>query len=74
MPSTLSRRRKRVTFDKDESERILRVARLVAGAVDGLDELENARNWLVEPAWGLDGELPLEFADTEPGGGKSNGC
>lgn len=66
-PSTLSRRRKRGTFDKDESERILRVARLVARAIDVLDGMENARTWLTEPARGLGGEPPLEFADTEPG-------
>jgi len=66
-PSTLSRRRKRGTFDKDESERILRVARLVARAVDVLDGLEHARKWLTEPARGLGGERPLAFADTEPG-------
>lgn len=65
--STLSRRRKRGTFDKDESERILRVARLVARAMDVLDGLENARKWLTEPARGLGGERPLAFADTEPG-------
>jgi putative toxin-antitoxin system antitoxin component (TIGR02293 family) len=65
--STLSRRRKRGTFDKDESERILRVARLVARAMDVLDGLENARTWLTEPARGLGGERPLAFADTEPG-------
>lgn len=65
--STLSRRRKRGTFDKDESERILRVARLVTRAVDVLDGLENARKWLTEPARGLGGERPLAFADTEPG-------
>jgi putative toxin-antitoxin system antitoxin component (TIGR02293 family) len=65
--STLSRRRKRGAFDKDESERILRVARLVARAVDVLDGLENARKWFTEPARGLGGECPLAFADTEPG-------
>ena len=66
-PSTLSRRRKRGTFDKDESERIFRVARLVARATGVLDGMENARKWLTEPARGLGGEPPLEFADTEPG-------
>ena len=65
--STLSRRRKRGMFDKDESERVLRVARLVARAADVLDGMENARKWLTEPARGLGGEPPLEFADTEPG-------
>lgn len=66
-PSTLSRRRKRGTFNKEESERLLRVARLALRAIDVLDGLENARRWLTEPARALGGEVPLKFADTEPG-------
>jgi putative toxin-antitoxin system antitoxin component (TIGR02293 family) len=66
-PSTLSRRRKRGTFNKEESERLLRVARLALRAIDVLDGLENARKWLTEPARALGGEVPLKFADTEPG-------
>lgn len=66
-PSTLSRRRKRGTLDRDESERLLRVARLTAHAVDVLDGVENARRWLTQPARALGGEAPLRFTDTEPG-------
>ena len=66
-PSTLSRRRKRGTFNKDESERVLRLARIALRAVDVLDGQENARKWLTEPARALGEEKPLEFADTEPG-------
>ena len=66
-PSTLSRRRKRGRFDKDESERILRIARIALRATEVLGGLENARKWLTEPARALGGEKPLEFADTEPG-------
>lgn len=66
-PSTLSRRRKHGTFNKDESERLLRVARLALRAIDVLDGLDNARKWLTEPARALGGEPPLNFADTEPG-------
>jgi putative toxin-antitoxin system antitoxin component (TIGR02293 family) len=66
-PSTLSRRRKRGTFNKEESDRLLRVARLALRAIDVLDGLENARKWLTEPARALGGEVPLKFADTEPG-------
>lgn len=66
-PSTLSRRRKRGHFEKGESERILRVARIALRAVDVLGGPENARKWLTEPARALGGEKPLEFADTEPG-------
>jgi putative toxin-antitoxin system antitoxin component (TIGR02293 family) len=66
-PSTLSRRRKRGRFDKDESERILRVARIALRAAEVLGGPENARKWLTEPARALGGERPLAFADTEPG-------
>ena len=66
-PSTLSRRRKHGTFNKDESERILRVARLALRAIDVLDGRNNAQKWLTEPARALGGEPPLDFADTEPG-------
>ncbi|PQJ26841.1 hypothetical protein BSZ35_18085 [Salinibacter sp. 10B] len=66
-PSTLSRRRKKGTFNKDESERILRIARIALRAVDVLDGKDNAQKWLTEPARALGGEKPLEFADTEPG-------
>jgi len=66
-PSTLSRRRKRGRFDKDESERVLRIARIALRAVDVLEGPENARKWLTEPARALGGEEPLAFADTEPG-------
>jgi len=66
-PSTLSRRRNRGHFNKNESERILRVAHIALRAVNVLGSPENARKWLTEPARALGGEKPLEFADTEPG-------
>ena len=65
--STLSRRRKRGFFDKDESERLLRLARISLRAVDVMESAENARQWLTESARALGGEAPLHFADTEPG-------
>jgi putative toxin-antitoxin system antitoxin component (TIGR02293 family) len=65
--STLSRRRKRGTLSKDESERVLRIARIALRAVEVLEGPENARKWLTEPVRALGGEEPLQFADTEPG-------
>jgi putative toxin-antitoxin system antitoxin component (TIGR02293 family) len=65
--STLSRRRKRGSFDKDESERLLRLARIAVRAVDVMESADTARQWLTEPARALGGEPPLHFADTEPG-------
>ena len=66
-PSTLSRRRERGALDKDESERVLRIARIALRATGVLDGRENARKWLTEPSRALGGETPLQFADTEPG-------
>lgn len=65
--STLSRRREQGSFKKDESERILRVARLALRAVEVFEGTANARKWLTDPARALGGESPLRFADTEPG-------
>lgn len=65
--STLSRRRQHGTFNSDESERIVRVARLFTHAVRALEGEENARKWLKEPVRALGEESPLRFADTEPG-------
>jgi len=65
--STLSRRRKRGFFAKDESERLLRLARIALRAVDVMEGAENARQWLTKSARALGGESPLHFADTEPG-------
>jgi len=67
-PSTLSRRRSGGgRFNKDESERLLRLGRLVAYATDVLDGVENVQVWFTRPAKALGGETPLAFSDTEPG-------
>lgn len=65
--STLSRRRKRGFFDRDESERLVRIGLLVVRAVEVMDTLENARAWLMAAARALGGETPLQYASTEPG-------
>ena len=65
--STLSRRRRRGYFDRDESERLVRIGLLVVRAVEVMETLENARKWLTEPARALGGEIPLQYASVEPG-------
>lgn len=65
--STLSRRRQRGFFDRDESERLVRIGALIVRAVEVLETLENARKWLTEPARALGGEIPLHYASVEPG-------
>jgi len=67
--ATLSRRRQSgEPLDAALSDRLLRFARLfrLATALHDGDE-DAAREWLAKPARALDGETPLDRADTETG-------
>ncbi len=65
--STLSRRRKSGRFEKDESERLMRIGRLFRRAAEVFEDEELAREWLKAPQRALGGARPLQYADTEPG-------
>lgn len=67
--ATLSRRRQSgQPLDAGRSDRLLRFARLYRLAADLHDgDEEAARAWLRKPAGALDGETPLDHADTEAG-------
>lgn len=65
--STLVRRRKSGRLDMQESDRLLRYARLYARAEDVLGGAASARQWLGAPARALAFASPLEFAETEAG-------
>ena len=65
--STLAVRKKRGRFSFEESERLYRVQRLLRKAVDVFGDLEMARKWLKEKAYGLGDMSPLDFAKTEIG-------
>jgi putative toxin-antitoxin system antitoxin component (TIGR02293 family) len=67
--ATLSRRRQSGRrLDAGRSDRLLRFARLFRLAVELHDgDEEAARDWLRKPARALDGEAPLNHADTEAG-------
>jgi putative toxin-antitoxin system antitoxin component (TIGR02293 family) len=67
--ATLSRRRHSgQPLDAGRSDRLLRYARLFRLAVELHDGDEvAARVWLNKPARALDGETPLDHADTEAG-------
>ena len=67
--ATLSRRRQSgQPLDPGRSDRLLRFARLFRLAVELHDgDEEAARDWLRKPARALDGETPLDRADTEAG-------
>ncbi|TMB42922.1 MAG: DUF2384 domain-containing protein [Deltaproteobacteria bacterium] len=67
--ATLSRRRQSgQPLDAGHSDRLLRLARLFRLATELHDgDEEAARDWLSKPARALDGETPLDRADTEAG-------
>jgi putative toxin-antitoxin system antitoxin component (TIGR02293 family) len=67
--ATLSRRRQSGRrLDAAHSDRVLRFARLFRLATELYDGDEGAaRAWLSKPARALDGETPLDHAETEAG-------
>lgn len=67
--ATLSRRRQSGRpLDAGHSDRLVRFARLFRLATELHDgDEEAARDWLRKPARALDGETPLDHADTEAG-------
>lgn len=67
--ATLSRRRQSgQPLDANHSDRVLRFARLFRLATELYDGDEDAaRVWLSKSARGLDGETPLDHAETEAG-------
>jgi putative toxin-antitoxin system antitoxin component (TIGR02293 family) len=67
--TTLSRRRDADALKPAESDRLVRLARLVAMAHELMrGDGAAARRWLQEPNELIEGESPLERASTEVGG------
>jgi putative toxin-antitoxin system antitoxin component (TIGR02293 family) len=65
---TLSRRIARdELFSVDESDRMVRLARVVASAKDTLGTTRKASSWLQTPNMVLDGQAPLDLLDTDAG-------
>lgn len=64
---TLVRRKQEGKLRADESERVYRLADLMARATDVLHSYEEAKHWLKTPKKALGGETPLSLADTEIG-------
>lgn len=65
---TLSRRKKSKRLSPDESDRLLRAARVLGRARDLFEgDFEAARRWIGNPSVALGGATPLEFAATEIG-------
>ena len=68
---TLTRRQTQRRLRPDESDRLLRVARIFDLTVDLFEsDRDAARTWLEQPQPGLGGAVPLEFASTDVGAAK----
>jgi putative toxin-antitoxin system antitoxin component (TIGR02293 family) len=65
--ATLHRRKAAGRLEPDESDRVLRFARLMGKAVQVFETEVGARAWMSSPQFGLGGETPLDYAMTELG-------
>jgi putative toxin-antitoxin system antitoxin component (TIGR02293 family) len=65
--STLQRRKNAGRLSSDESDKVLRFARLLEHATDVFGDIDKARAWLKHPQYGLGGAVPLDYAETEIG-------
>ncbi len=65
--ATLHRRKISGRLAPDESDKVVRFARLLGHAVDVFGSVEEARQWLSFQQRGLGGAVPLEYARSEVG-------
>jgi putative toxin-antitoxin system antitoxin component (TIGR02293 family) len=64
---TLTNRRKLGTLTPEQSDRLVRVARVLAVAEETFGSREKAAVWLRRPTTVLGGEYPLQVLDTDEG-------
>lgn len=64
---TLARRRNERRLHPDESDRLVRLARVLAQGVEVLGSKEKVSQWLQRPNRALGGETPLALLDTDLG-------
>jgi putative toxin-antitoxin system antitoxin component (TIGR02293 family) len=65
---TLARRKESGRLGPDESDRLARLARVVARAIELFEgDVGDARGWLTSPVTALGGRTPLEFASKDAG-------
>ncbi len=65
--STLQRRKAAGRLSPDESDKVMRLSRLLEHATNVFGNIEKARAWLKHPQYGLGGAVPLDYAETEIG-------
>jgi putative toxin-antitoxin system antitoxin component (TIGR02293 family) len=67
-PRTLSRRlTSRARLSPSESDRLVRLARVIARAKDTFDDLATAAQWLQTVNRALNGQKPIDLLDTDAG-------
>lgn len=64
---TLSHRRKIGTLTTEQSDRLIRTARVIAEAEETFGSQEKAGKWLRRPTTALGGEKPIALLDTSEG-------
>lgn len=64
---TLSHRRKIGTLTPEQSDRLVRVVRVISAAEETFGSQEKAARWLRRPTAALAGETPLTLLDTSEG-------
>ena len=68
---TLARRKRAGRLDSDESDRLVRVSRVFARAIELFEgDVEGARSWLMRPVLALGGAVPFGMLKTEVGAGE----
>jgi len=65
--STLQRRKAAGRLSPDESDKVMRLSRLLEHATNVFGDIKRARAWLKFPQRGLGGAIPLDYAETEVG-------
>lgn len=64
---TLGRRKREGVLNREESAKLIGLARVVARAAEVFDDLDPALAWLKAPLAALGGATPLSLADTNIG-------
>lgn len=64
---TLARRKREGVLSREESAKLLRLARVVARAAEVFEDLDPALAWLKTPIAALEGATPLSLVDTDIG-------
>src|SRR5436190_19320746 len=61
--STLQRRKAAGRLSPDESDKVMRLSRLLEHATNVFGDIKRARAWLKFPQRGLGGAIPLDYAE-----------